>query len=316
MKTKYVIAGLVVLTLVVSMNPRANADQSLQQKYDSLFVLASSGEVMFRDLVEPAKDSIAAMGEIVVPFLIEEFATKSARERWAVIHILTRIGSPAVPYLVRALSRPDGLIVERVCWALGDIGDTAAVRDLVAIGGHERWQVRDQAVGALGKIGSPDQGAAEAVASALADSIGQVRKAGAVACGQLALDDAIGDLMMLLDDDFYGARFAAHEALTKLDTERVVEAAAIAIDEASVLAHTIVCDLLARLGTTPARRLLFEQAMTAPFQRHAAAATALIRSRADVAPILTRFFGAREDDRLVRLKLQSASGIPGNYGPQ
>ena len=313
---KYVIAAFAALVLIVGMSPVLHAEQSLKQKYDSLFILASSASVLHLDLVEPAKDSIAALGENVVPLLIEEFATKSARERWAVIHILKRIGSPAVPQLVGALSRPDGLIVQRVCWALGDIGDSAAIGGLVAIKDHERWQVRDQVAGALGKIGKPDSGATEVVMASLTDSIGQVRKAAAVACGKLHLDDAIDALMNMLDDDFYGARFAAQEALTKLDTPKVVAAAASLIDETSVMSHTLMCDLLGQLGTTDSDRLLFGQAMTAPYQRHASAATALIRSAAEQGKILSHFFSVRQDDRLVRLKLQSASGAHGDHGPQ
>ncbi|MCK4460786.1 MAG: HEAT repeat domain-containing protein, partial [candidate division Zixibacteria bacterium] len=114
------------------MTSAALADD-VHKKFDSLFIIASSGGVQFREMVEPAKDSIAAMGEDVVPWLIDKFTTKSARDRWTIIHVLKRIGSPAVPYLVRALKRSDGLVVQRVCWALGDIADSAAVDPLVEV---------------------------------------------------------------------------------------------------------------------------------------------------------------------------------------
>ncbi|RME20715.1 MAG: hypothetical protein D6800_12870, partial [Candidatus Zixiibacteriota bacterium] len=124
-----VIATFVLSAILVAMCPvlTVYAQPNLKHKIDSLFIIASSGEVQYRDQNEPAMDAIAALGAPAVPYLIDKFTTKSARERWTVIWILQRIGSAAVPDLVKALGGDDPLVVRRIAWALGDIKDTASV---------------------------------------------------------------------------------------------------------------------------------------------------------------------------------------------
>lgn len=303
-----VMAVMVVFVLV--MAGTVEAEQSLKQRFDSLFILASSGAVTHADQVEPAKDSIASLGEPVVPYLIDRFSTKSARERWAVIHILKRIGSPAVPHLVAALGRPDGLIVERVCWALGDIRDSTAVPGLVAVAAHERWQVRDQAIGALGKIGEPGRGASEAVMSGLADSIGQVRKSAAVACGRLSMEYVAEMLVSQLNDSFYGARFTAFEALERMDTTTVVHILRDSLTSLGPSGYALACDLLGRFGTDPALNALHEAALNElDDSRRAHAQTAIVRADPTDLCGWYHFLYEREENRLNRIKMSSARKV-------
>jgi len=313
MYRRYVIACLWVVIVLVTMESTVRADQSQREKFDSLFMIASSGAVIYRDLVEPAKDSVASMGTEIVPLLINKFTTKSARERWTVVHILERIGSPAVPDLIKALNRSEGLIVQRVCWALGTIGDPDAVEPLVAVRHHQRWQVRDQAASALGKIGEAGHGAAAAVIEALVDSIGQIRKAGAVACGKLQLQPACTLLVHLLGDDFYGARFSALEALLLLDTATVM---AIVTDSLVLSTNpqqiSLACDLLSRLGTDEALELLFEQTFSTDSDRRSQAAVAILRGDPEDRCGFYKFLYERESDRLVLLKMSSVRTIPAN----
>jgi len=304
MTRRNVIAVIAGLVLLLGVPTSAGADE-IKQKFDSLFVIASSGEVMFRDMVEPAKDSIAAMGVEVVPLLIDKFTTKSAGERWTVLNVLTRIGSPAVPDLVRALKRSDGLVVERVCWALGDIKDSAAADPLIEVRNHPRWQVRDQAIGALGKIG--ESRAAPVAVEALTDSIGEVRKAAAVSCGQLQTDESIKLLVHLLGDDFYGARMTALESLLKLDTGLVVMTLTDSITSDNKLVGDLACHIMGQLGTSPGISILLTQAQANDPSRRAHAVTALTRSAGEVGATIGRFFAEREPDRLTRLKMSSAA---------
>ncbi|MDH3890677.1 MAG: HEAT repeat domain-containing protein [candidate division Zixibacteria bacterium] len=295
-----------ICLLLLGMVTQSQASGSVQQKFDSLFMIASSGEVQFRDMVEPAKDSIAAMGVEVVPHLIDKFTTKSARERWTVIHVLKRIGSPAVPLLVEALNLSDGLVVQRVCWALGDIADSAAVQPLIEVRHHPRWQVRDQAIGALGKIG--DRAAASVVVEALLDSIGQVRKAAAVSAGKLAANSGIARLVHLLSDGFYGARLSAEHSLLSLDTAAVVEALTDSIDASDPLLGSLSCRILGRLGTPRCVAVLLAQAHSAVPDRRAHAVLALTHAAGDNGSKVSEFFAEREPDRLARLKMISATG--------
>ena len=298
------IVAAVVIVVVIATSAGYAADRLLEKKLDSLFVIASSGEVRYRDMNEPAMDSIAAYGVDAVGFLIEKFHTRSARKRWTVIWTLQRIGSPAVPDLVQALGRPEETIVQRVCWALGDIKDTAAVMPLVGVAGHESWQVRDQAVTALGQIG--DDRGAEAVVAAFADTIGQVRKSAVVACRKLELPGHERELIHMLGDEFYGARLAAFEALLSMDTTFIVNVLHDSLNSSNRFVAYLGCDLLGRFGGDQALTLLFEQTHLPDSELRAHAAVAIITADPkDLCSFHERLL-ASETDYLTRLKIESA----------
>ena len=307
-KSNVIAAALLVVILVsvlaAGIPTAAKAQGDVERRVDSLFVIASSGEVKHRDLVEPAIEAIAEIGVDAVPFLIDKFTTKSARERLTVVNILKKIGSPTVPDLVRALDRPDGLVVQRVCWALGDIKDSAAVQPLIGISGHQRWQVRDQAVGALGKIG--DRAADPVVIGALVDTIGQVRKSAAVACGRLAVDDAVPQLVHMLGDEFYGARLSAYHTLIKLDTTTVVAVLKDSVNTRSELTAGLCCQLLGEYGSDEAIEILLKQTRSENPAHRAHAALAIIAADPLDNCNYRRRFVPKETDRLVRLKIESA----------
>jgi len=151
---------------------------------------------MYRDLVQPAIDSIAAMGAPAVPRLVEIYETQDARERQTINSILVKIGKPAVPYLVKSLTLENAEQVGRICSTLGEIKDSAAVEGLVSVSNHADWRVRAEAVGALGRIG--DGRGNGAVSYLLLDSVELVRKSSAVAAGMLLFEPNIGTLVSML----------------------------------------------------------------------------------------------------------------------
>lgn len=275
----------VVLVLIVSI-PLSAAPPLLQKKIDSLFVIASSGEVRFREASAAAVDSLAQLGTDAVVPLVDKLNTKSARERVTIINILKKIGSPAVPILTDALGRTDGLIVERVCNALGEIGDSSASAGLQAIARHPRWQVRDEAMAALGKIKASD--ASNTLGSGLVDSIGHVRKSAAISAGKVKGNSLIPQLVQLLDDPFYGARLNAASSLRQLDTALVVESLGAATLQLSMAGGNLACDLLGELGTREAIIYLSLEGESSNPERRSRAARALLladsvgtRSRVD-----------------------------------
>ena len=296
--------GLPVLLVIMFLAGIVTADDDVKNKVDSLFKIASSGSVTYVDMVEPAKDSLAALGQPAVPFLIDRFTTKSARGKWAVIHVLQRIGSPAVPDLVAALTRPDEKIVQSVCWALGDIADSSATLPLMEIYNHERWQVRDQVIRALGRI--KDNRSEDVILQALNDTLAQVRKAAAVSCGQMILTGSIEKLASLLGDEFYGVRMTAMEALMKMDTSRVLPVLADSINSDNRLLGNIACEILGRYGSDDAIEILLEQTYSENLERRAHAGVAIIRADPDDNCGFRRLFYNNEKDRLVRLKMESA----------
>jgi HEAT repeat protein len=292
------------LILMLSAAQRASAEGPFQKRVDSLFLIATSGEVMFKDLVQPAIDSLAAMGVDAVPPLVDKLDTKSARERVTLMQIFKKIGSPAVPHLVAALRVGDGLAVERACMALGEIADSAAAVPLAAIAGHKRWQVREQALGALGRVKSSR--GADAVIAGITDTIGLVRKSAAVACGQLRLGTAIGPLVHMLGDVFYGARMCAATALSTLDTPSVVTALLDSLHSVNPLVGNLGCGLLAGAPSEPIRETLLLETQSADPSRRAHAALALIAADPDDQCGFRETYFLLESDPLVRLKIESA----------
>ncbi len=286
------------------MNNSISASSYLDKKIDSLFVISSSGELKYRDRVEPAIEALANLGIDAVPRLIDKFTTRSARERLTIINILKKIGSPAVPDLILALSRPEKLVVLRVCRALGDIKDSSAVKPLINVSGHPSWQVREKAVDALGKIN--DNQADQTVIAALSDSVGQVRKAAVVASGRLKINEAIEKLIHILADNFYGARMSAIEVLTKLDTTRVIRSIADSLNSANGLTGDLSCQVLGKLNHGDAHDLLIKQAASESASRRAQAAVALILSDPLDNCSVRQSIIDKETDRLVLLKINSA----------
>jgi HEAT repeat protein len=304
MKKYSLLLLLSVVVTVVNAGKLSAITSAQEKRFDSLFVLAATGEVRYKDLVQPAKDSIVAMGAEVTILLIDKMDTKSARERVTILEILKKIGKPAVPDLVKALKRTNGLIVERVCNSLAEIADSSAVPGLLGVTGHPRWQVREQSTGALGKCRDPRGHAA--VATALIDTIGQVRKSAAVAAGELGMNQSIPVLVHMLADDFYGARMCALETLVKLDSTNVIAIIADSMLSSNAQVGDRACAVLGRLHTARARDLLMTQTKSEDPRRRAHAGVALITADPLDSCGLQSQFVDQESDPRVKLKLTSA----------
>ncbi len=291
-----------LFTVMLTMIP--NQAKAVDPIVDSLFIIASSGEVMHQEAREPAMDSIATYGEAVVGFLIGKLNVVSRQEKWTAIWILERIGAPSVSYLVEALRLKDGKHVQRICWALSKVGDSSAVEGLIGVRQHARWQVREEALGALSKI--KDNRADATVLEALVDTIGQVRKGAAVACGNLLSSGGSELLIGLLDDNFYGARMSAFEALTKFDSTLVTTQVSDRIRTMTPLAQNLACQLLGKLGTDQALAQLFGLAGFGDERLRSYVALAIITADpTDRIGYQERLMTA-ETDRLNLLKLESA----------
>lgn len=298
------IKGTVFLAIIFSLFSQVNAQESLKIRVDSLFVIASSGEVKYRDMVEPAKAAIVEIGEDAVPLLIDKFTTKSAGERNTLGTILEKIGSPAVPELVKALKDPNGVIVQNVCWTLGLIKDGMALEPLIEVANHSRWQVRDQAISALGKIGQELAG--NTIVDAMDDTIGQVRKAAVVSAGKLKIEEAIPILVHILGDDFYGARMSAVHTLLNLDTSRVIAVLADSSGSENHFVGDLACYILAEFGNDKAVELLYTFMDSKSPERRAHAAVALIKGDPSDRCGFHQALLENETDRFTRLKIESA----------
>lgn len=295
--------GAAVVLIAVMLASGIRAQSGFDRKLDSLFVVASSAEIQYQNMRDSAMNAIAAYGVNAVPFLIEKFSTRSSWDRWTVIWIFQRIGSPAVPLLLEALKRPDDLVVQRVCWALGDIKDTAAVDGLIGVCNHSSWQVRDEAVSALGRIGLVR--ASATVLKSLQDTIGQVRKSAVVSCGQLKVAESVEELVHCLGDDFYGVRLTAVSSLLLLDTGRVLAVLTDSLESANPLVGHTACRVLGRIGGDRALGMLMEQAESIDLTRRAHAAVALAKADPNDHCAFRQKYLEAEPDRLARLQVES-----------
>ncbi|MFC1855936.1 HEAT repeat domain-containing protein [Thermodesulfobacteriota bacterium] len=94
--------------------------------------------------------SDAAINEI--PNLIETLASKDKYLREDAALMLSKIGTPAVEQLIRALKNDNWHVREYAASALGRIRDERSVEPLITTLNDEYWQVRRTAIHALGSI--------------------------------------------------------------------------------------------------------------------------------------------------------------------
>jgi HEAT repeat protein len=303
---KLILASATIFLAIVSAEsaPLDPATQKIYRQVDSLFVIASSGEVKYRDKVEPATNAIVKIGATAVPHLIDKLNTHSARERLTLIDILTKIGSPAVPKLVEALGRPQWLVVQRVCWALGDIKDAGAVEPLKQTAFHPNWQVREYSIRAIGKIG--DVRGVQSIIRAFSDSVGAVRKAAASAAGEMKSTETIHSLVSALGDSFYGTRFAAMDALLSMDTVKVIDALKEDLLFASNLKANLICQTLGKIGTTEALNVLSTHLESDKMEQRTYAAVAIAGADPDDLCGFGERIQKKVIDRLALVQIESA----------
>ncbi|MBD3218897.1 MAG: hypothetical protein GF310_11520 [candidate division Zixibacteria bacterium] len=208
----------VTILIIFAANVLADdAKNSIAAIVDDLFMKASSGEVQFRDLVEPAKKELIEMGEKAVPQMITKLDTEDARERHTVEDIFKEIGDPAVPYLIDALDTENLYQLRLASNCLGLIGNKQATEHLLELFDHRNHTVRSAATTAVGRI--KDTTAVQEVISMLSDRTETVRKSAAVALGRIAHQDAIDALIKALDDPHFSVRYSAMGSLVKIGEE-------------------------------------------------------------------------------------------------
>ena len=294
-KTLLNIFVLIVLALpAFSTEPPPRDD--IERKVDSLFIMASSGEIKYRDLVQPAKDSLVAMGAEAVPRLVGKIGTKVARESHAVREILIKIGSPAVPKLIVRLSDEDNEIISLTCYTLGKIGDSSAVEAIAGVSDYDDWRIRSSAVAALGDIGS--ESGYETIFAALDDDDGHVRKSAVVAVGKMSNDSSIARLVGMLADEFYGARMCASEALVKFG-EKSFEVLADSMASDIELLGNLGCTTLGNIGGDSAAAILAGQFSSKSPLRRALAVEGILNCNSSTACGAVELHANHENDPLV-----------------
>lgn len=186
-----------------------------QAKIDRLFMMASSSGIRFQDMVQPAKDSLAAMGEKAAIGLTHKLSITDARERHALADIYAAIGPVAVPHLIPFLDSAGEYMPKNAARCLSRIADTSATLALIPKLNHDLYGVRSEVATALGKIA--DRRAVDPLIERLFDEPdSDVRKSCVVALGAIGDTAAAPILVYSLGDPFFGVRQTALIALTKL----------------------------------------------------------------------------------------------------
>ncbi|MEW5701207.1 MAG: HEAT repeat domain-containing protein [Candidatus Zixiibacteriota bacterium] len=231
------------MLLAFDLTAHAQTDSA---RVDRLFMWATAGDIRFAAGVQPAKDSLAAMGPVAARWLAFKLRTSDARERRALSEIFQKIGPVATPYLVPCLDSSGEDMPANTANALGLIGDTAAVEPLIAHLGHREHRVRSEVATALGK--TKDKRAVDSLIVTLqTDDDSDVRKSAAVALGSIGDSSAAPALVRALEDPFYGVRLSAQRSLTRL----VPPPSGLLIDAISVLSGAARYCAVVALGGCP-----------------------------------------------------------------
>jgi HEAT repeat protein len=207
------IALLLILMSSITLAQQAPAD-SINHVVDSLFIRASNGDVMYMDLVQPAKKALAGFGERSVPSLVEKMKTEDAREMQTLEDVFKLIGHPAVTYLVTALNSTNNYRRRLSARILGEMADSSAVDGLLRYVNDSDFRMRAGVISALGKIG--DKTASPWTRAALEDQDYLVRISAAIALGNLKDTTTVLPLIEALSDPYYGVRYSAASALANI----------------------------------------------------------------------------------------------------
>jgi len=134
-----------------------------------------------------------ALGQIAsanaVEALVAALGDPEPNVRFEAAEALVAIGPPAVPELMAGTNCPDGEARGAACYALGRLGDVAALGALAARLEDEDELTRAQAAWAMGEL-RQDAGVA-ALEGALADGSANVRRASALALARIGTERAI-----------------------------------------------------------------------------------------------------------------------------
>lgn len=146
--------------------------------------------------------ALARTGDGAVPILADALQSPNAQRRHRALEALVKIGSPrATAALAAAHRHPDPLVRGRAALVRGALGERAAVPELVALVVDGRDDVA--AADVLGRLAA-DHGHADeitdAIAGALADATGAVRRRLATALVDVPGPRAMATLAGLLDD--------------------------------------------------------------------------------------------------------------------
>lgn len=270
---------------------------------------------------------VLALGEIgpaakgAVPALLETLKSEEIQllEPF-VLGTLGKIGPPAVPHLMRALTAKEYRLRRGAAYALGLIGPEAAdaVDILTEMLQAPETDLRQLAATALGRIGSEAQRALPALAPLLKDQDAGVRISAAVALWRIEGSSAGQPvLVQALSDKQAAVREQACKACAELGDAKILPIAALRarLTDPVPAVRLLSAEALGRGGkpataALPELRMLFKDE-NGPARVSAALAVWRIEGKAkDVTPLLVKWLG---DTKIATRK--AAAIALGEIGP-
>jgi len=211
-------------------------------------------------ILDATAAAIRTIGWAAIPQLQRLLRHENWMVRRGAAWALGELGDPAaVPGLVAALDDPDPLVIAKALTALGLIGDAAALQAIAPALRHANWRVGRAAAEALGRIGTE---ALPILLEAAADSDQEIRWR--AVCGLKFISDpsAQSALLEATRDASVEVRGAAVEALRDTEDEKAVNRLIELLKDTSAVrwAKERICDLSAKIlaakGTRKARAAL------------------------------------------------------------
>ncbi len=178
---------------------------------------ASSESIRYAKIVQPSKDSLAAMKDSAAKYLVSHLNTTDAREAQTLTDIFRGIGKAATPYLIAALNTDDKYQLRVTSRCLAEVKDSTAVDALLKAAVNPDYTVRAEALSAAGKSGGGATTAAR-LEPFITDSIYSVRKSCVYGLGNLKSPASLDVLIRALADPHFGVRLAAYDALVSFDS--------------------------------------------------------------------------------------------------
>ena len=200
--------------MVLAMMSLVFADT--KSNVERLFQTASSGEIRFTKLVQPAKDSLGAMKDSAAKYLVSKLTTTDAREAQTLTEIYRGIGKAATPYLIAALATDNKYQLRTTSRCLAEVKDSIAVDALLKAATNSDYTVRAEALAAVGKSGGAST--ATRLEPFFSDSIFSVRKSCVYGLGRLRSPASLDLLIRALADSHFGVRLSAYDALVSFDS--------------------------------------------------------------------------------------------------
>jgi HEAT repeat protein len=172
------------------------------------------------EVVDVVIDGLAAMGQPIVDLLLRAARASSPGMRASAAKALGVIGySSFVPQLIPMLSDSDWRVRRNAIQALGRIGDENSIEAMVACIEDNNSEVQKQAMAACANFGRP---ATEPILNALRHVRNKtVQRAMIRTLGEIGDPRAIPDLIRFLGSTYYVVRAAAVRALVKYGDKAV-----------------------------------------------------------------------------------------------